>query len=310
MKVAVIGVGNLGQHHVRVYNEIEEVDSVFAVDIDKEKLERISKKFKVKVSNDYRDVIGEVDAASIVTPTPSHYEITKELLLGGIHCMVEKPMVTELTHADELIEIAKDKNLILQVGHVERFNPVIHEAQKYIKEPKYIESYRLGPYDTKVKDVSVVLDLMIHDLDVVLALIQDEIVSIDAFGAKVLSEHEDMVKVRIKFKNGCVADFAASRLTKARYRKIRIFQPDAYISLDYPTQRLKIMRKKTDHVKSMDDIEVIIPKIEKHEPLKKELIHFINCVKNNEKPLIDGETAKRILKIGLDIQQCLLDSSL
>ncbi|MFN3966528.1 MAG: Gfo/Idh/MocA family oxidoreductase [Endomicrobiia bacterium] len=301
MKVAVIGVGNLGEHHARIYSQISEVQLIGVVDINTKRAEKIAELYNTKPYYEYQDLIDKVDAVSIVVPTTLHYKIGKDFLLAGKHCLIEKPLTTNLSEAEELISIAKQKNLVLQVGHIERFNSAILGVQKYINSPRFIESDRLGPYDPRVSDVGVVLDLMIHDLDIVLFLVQDKVKDLEAYGTSIFSEHEDIVKVRLKFENGCVADISASRVTRGKYRKLRIFQPDAYISVDYTTQRFRIYKKKTPDAKSMQDIEIISPKTERKEPLKEEILHFVECVKTGKTPLVSGQHGRDALELALEI---------
>ncbi len=301
MRIGVIGVGNLGEHHTRIYSQIPEIKLVGVVDINKKRAEKVAQLYNTNPYYDYNDIIEKVDAVSIVVPTTLHYKIGKVFLSSGKHCLIEKPLTTNLQEAEELISIARQKNLILQVGHIERFNSAILGVQKFINSPKFIESDRLGPYDPRVSDVGVVLDLMIHDLDIVLFLVQDKVKDLEAYGTSIFSKHEDIVKVRLKFENGCVADISASRVTHGKYRKLRIFQPDAYISVDYTTQRFRIYKKKTPEAKSMQDIEIISPKTERMEPLKQEIIHFIDCIKTGKSPLVSGQHGRDALELALEI---------
>jgi predicted dehydrogenase len=214
---------------------------------------------------------------------------------------VEKPFTSSVPEAEELIQLAQQKNLVLQVGHVERFNPAIVAARPYIKQPKFIEVNRLGPYDPRTSHIGVVLDLMIHDLDMVLSLVSDRVVSVEAHGAKVLSEHEDIAKVRLKFSGGCVADISASRISIDKYRKIRVFQPDSYLSVDYAGKSLKIYRKKTAVVKGLGDIEVLKPKLKEDEPLYFELDHFLSCVREGKRPAVSGEHGRDALELAFEV---------
>lgn len=301
INIAVVGVGNLGQHHARIYSEMEDVHLAGVIDTDEKQLEKISNKLAVPGYKDYHTILDKVDGISVSTPTRTHCSIGKDIILQGIHCLIEKPITTNLEEAEKLIELARQKNVILQIGHIERFNPAVIEAQKFIKNPKFIEAYRLSNYDPRVSDIGVVLDLMIHDLDIILYLVNSKIKNVESYGAKVFSMHEDMVKVRIWFENGCIADVTASRISPGRYRKIRIFQSDAYVSLDYMRQMIKIYRKKKLKVESMDDIEMIRPKLTKGEPLRLELSHFINCIKEGKKPLVSGEHGRDAVELGIEI---------
>ena len=301
MKIGVIGVGSLGQHHARVYSQIPDVELLGICDVDKKRAEKIAKNFNAQPFSDYKELIGKVDAVSIVVPTPLHYSVAKDFLNAGIHCLVEKPITNDVSQAEELLKIANEKNIILQIGHIERFNTAVIEAQKYIKSPKFIEAQRLGPYDPRVAHIGVVMDLMIHDIDIILTLVDSKIIQMDVIGAKVLSKNEDIANVRLKFENGCVANISASRVSLDKFRKIRIFQDDTYISLDYAGQSLKIYKKKSDIVTSMSDIEIIKPKLKTEEPLKRELEHFINCVKTGKTPIVTGEHGREALSVAIEI---------
>ncbi|MFA5779687.1 MAG: Gfo/Idh/MocA family oxidoreductase [Elusimicrobiota bacterium] len=308
MKIGVIGVGSLGQHHARVYSTIPEVELFGVCDVDKKRAEKIAKNFNVQPFSDYKELIGKINAVSIVVPTPLHYTVAKDFLNAGIHCLVEKPITEDVSQAEELLKIANEKNIILQIGHIERFNTAVIEAQKHIKSPKFIEAQRLGPYDPRVAHIGVVMDLMIHDIDIILTLVNSKIVQMDVIGAKVLSQNEDIANVRLKFENGCVANISASRVSLDKFRKIRIFQDDTYISLDYAGQSLKIYRKKSDVVTSMSDIEVIKPKLKTEEPLKRELEHFVNCVRTGKPPLVTGEHGRDALEVAIEILKKLKTS--
>jgi predicted dehydrogenase len=301
LRVAVIGVGNLGMHHARIYSGLENVELAGIVDTNEKRLKKISSLYNAPGFGDYMELLGRIDAASVVTPTTTHYAIAREILSGGVHCFIEKPITTRLDEAEELIGISAAKDLVLQIGHIERFNSAVVALQKYIKDPKFIEADRLGPYDPRVSDVGVVLDLMIHDLDIALSLVKSRVKNLEAHGASIFSKYEDIVKVRLWFENGCVADLTASRVTTGKYRKLRIFQPDMYIYADYRLQRLRIFRKKIPFPKSMDDIEVVSPKIERAEPLRQELIHFTDCIREGKKPVVSGEHGRDALEIALEI---------
>ena len=220
---------------------------------------------------------------------------------AGVHCLIEKPLAASVEEARELLEISQRKDVVLQVGHVERFNPAVLEAIHHVRRPRFITVERLGPYDPRTAGIGVVLDLMIHDLDILLALVGGEVAELEAIGAHLLSQHEDIANVRVRFKSGCVADLTASRISMQRVRKVRIFQEDSYLSLDYLNASLKICRKKTAVIKSLKDVEIIYPKLEKTEPLKSELAHFLDCVRHNRKPWTSGEHGIEALKLALQI---------
>jgi predicted dehydrogenase len=303
--IAVIGVGHLGQHHARILSELPSASLLGIVDVDPKRGEKIAKSCHTQAFTDYHALPNQVKALVIAAPTPLHYQIGKDCLQKGIHCLIEKPLCQNVRHAEELIHIAREKNLVLQVGHVERFNTAVIASHEFIRHPKFIEVNRLGPYDPRVSHIGVVLDLMIHDLDIILSLVQSEVKSLEAFGAKVLTNHEDIVKCRLRFENGCIADLSASRISLEQYRKIRIFQSDAYVSIDYARKDLKIYRKKTPIVKSFSDIEIVRPSLKNEEPLRLELQHFLECIEHGKKPLVSGEHGRDALELGLEILEQL-----
>ncbi|MDR1951957.1 MAG: Gfo/Idh/MocA family oxidoreductase [Elusimicrobiota bacterium] len=303
IKTAVIGVGSLGQHHARILASHPKSELLFVVDSDKKRGEKIAKSAGCGYIDNFMDLIGKVDAAVVSVPTEYHYQIAKPLLENGIHCLVEKPFTLSVEDAQELIETAKEKNLILQVGHVERFNPAVIAAIPYVDNPRFIEVNRLGPYDARTAHIGVVLDLMIHDIDILFSLVKHKVVSFEAYGAKILSETEDIAKVRLKYANGCVADISASRVSMEKYRKIRIFEPSAYISIDYAGKSLKIYKKKggKEKIKSLFDIEIIKPKLPSQEPLFYELDNFLNSIVEGKKPFVSGEQGRDAVELALEI---------
>jgi len=301
IKVAVIGIGNLGQHHARIYYSMKElVNLVAIVDVDKTKIEKYKKVYPdVEFFTDYRNVIDKIDAVSLVVPTKLHYSIAKEIILAKKHILIEKPITTTVEEAEELVSLAEQNNVILQVGHVERFNPVIQTIKEFVYQPKFIESMRLSNFDPRVADIGVILDLMIHDIDIVLSFVKSNLKSIEAYGAKVFTNNEDIVKARLRFENGCICDLTASRISLNKYRKMHIFQPDSYISIDFIRQNAKIYRKIFSS--NEQKIELIRPKIKKEEPLKLELQNFINSIIENKKPIVTGYHAKQALEVAIEI---------
>ena len=295
LKVGVIGVGSLGSIHGRIYSSLDGVELAGVCDIDEKRANEVAGELHTHAFKDYRDLIGRVDAASIVVPTKDHYCIGKEFLKNNVHLLIEKPITQTVQEADELLAIAKDKNLTLAVGHIERFNAAVEAIQKLKGDIKFAECHRLGPFTPRIKDVGVVLDLMIHDIDILLWLIKSPIKNIDAVGVKILSDHEDIANVRITFENGAVCNITASRVTPYSIRKIRIFQPNAYISLDYIKQDAVIYRKTLGGIVSQN-ID-----INKEQPLQKEIASFIQCVRSGEKPLASGEGGRDALKVALEI---------
>ena len=295
IKVGVVGVGHLGTIHAKVYSKMRNVELVGVCDCNLERALEIGKKYHTRSFADYEDLFGKVDAASIVVPTSLHYNIAKEFLKRGIHVLIEKPITKTLSEADELIEIAREKDLIIQVCHVERFNAAVMALEKYLKKPKFVECQRLGPFHKRVEDVGVVLDLMIHDIDIVIGLMKQDVVKIEAVGLSTMSAHEDVANVRLIFEDGTIADITASRVTKDVVRKIRIFQEDSYISLDYLNQDVTIFKKTGNKILK----EKV--KVKKVQPLDEELESFIGCVRTHQKPLISGVEGRRALQVALEI---------
>lgn len=296
IKVAVIGVGHLGSIHARIYSRLNGVKLIGVCDTDEKRARKIAREFRTSYFTDYRSLIGKIDAVSIAVPTNLHYEVSKPLLENRINLLIEKPITKTIEEADELLEIAKNKNLILQVGHIERFNSAFLVAEKVINRPIFIECHRLGPYKQRSTDIGVVLDLMIHDIDIILGLVKNKIKDIEAIGAPVLSGYEDIANVRLKFNNNAICNVTASRITNKIMRKIRIFQKDAYISLDYFKPSCLIYRMVNKKITCQR------VRIKKEEPLKLELESFINCIRTKEKPLVSGLEGREALAIALKIQ--------
>ncbi|MFH1593408.1 MAG: Gfo/Idh/MocA family oxidoreductase [Candidatus Omnitrophota bacterium] len=304
INIGVVGVGYLGSLHARVYSQLRNANLVCVCDIDKKRARKVARKHRVWYFPDYRTLFDKVDAISLVVPTSLHYRIAKDFLNNGIHVLIEKPITKTVREAQELIDIASAKNLIIQVGHIERFNPVVRAVEPLLKEPRFIECHRAGPYKKKrrVKDVGVVLDLMIHDIDIILSLVHSDVESIEAVGISTISPHEDIANVRLTFKNGTIADITASRVTKEEVRKIKISQEDSYITLDYLHQDAYVV-KKTD-----SKIEKKRIRIEKKEPLKQELKSFISCIQNKTKPIVSGTEGKLALSVAMDILEKIKSS--
>lgn len=297
INVAVVGIGRLGEIHARIYKELNNVNLAAVCDIDKEKLNRVSNNLNVPSFIDYRDLFGKVEAVSIAVPTNLHFEIARDFLNKQTHTLIEKPFTPTLKEADTLIRLAKKKNLILQVGHIERFNSAFAATQKLIRNPKFIECHRLSPFPNRSLDIGVTLDLMIHDIDIILGLVNSPIKKIEAVGVSVLTNMEDIANARITFKNGCICNLTASRISDESMRKIRIFLENAYISLDYKKEEAFIYKKVSFFINKES-----LP-IEKEEPLKRELSHFIECCSLNKEPLVSGKVARSALSVTLKIQK-------
>ena len=329
VKVSVLGTGALGKEHARLYAELAaagQVDFVGVYDLAAETARKVSEKHKVRAFGSVEEAGAASQAVSIVTPTVSHFELAKTLLQKGKHLLVEKPMTDDGTQAAELVELAQQNNCVLQVGHVERFNPVFKYLEAVATDPRFIETHRLSPFPARSTDIGVVLDLMIHDLDVVLAFVKSPLKTVDAVGIPVLSKSEDIANARLRFVNGCVANVTVSRVSPERMRKIRVFSGGpmtSYISLDYRAQEGFIYRiagqgeeqssflKKLLHSKDSTIVSEFAGKrivrepvpIIKEEPLKVELLHFIKCVRAHSTPVVSGESAKKALDLALEISQ-------
>jgi predicted dehydrogenase len=301
LKVGVVGVGHLGKEHARIYRDLPEAELVGISDLDPAKEDK-AKELKTTYYSNFHDLIGKVDAVSIATPTSTHYAVAKEFLKAGIHTLIEKPITLKLAEADELLELARQKNCALQVGHIERHNPGFKRVQEMAKNTRFLEIHRLGPFTGRINDCGVVLDLMIHDLDIVLGLVESEVASFDALGVSVLTPYEDIANVRLKFKNGAVADITASRLTFEKQRKIRIFQQDAYISLDFGAQTGKIIQKRGDQI-IQEDVS-----IEKAEPLKEELRFFLNGIASGKSLGKPDTAARNALALAIDIVRTIQEN--
>lgn len=293
IKVGVVGIGHLGKEHARIYKEIPDTELVGVCDVNSACQEK-AQELNVPLYKDHRELLDKVEAVSIAVPTALHSAIAQDFLKKGIHTLVEKPMTLKLEDADQLLRLAEENRCILKVGHLERFNAGFRAIKKVLNAPRFIEIHRLGPFTGRINDCGVVLDLMIHDIDIVLGLVDSEIESLDAVGVNVLTPYEDIANVRMRFKNGTVVNFTASRLTPEKQRKIRIFQDDAYISLDYGSQTAQIFRKHGFAI-SRDEID-----IRKEEPLKNELLDFIQAVQKG-KPVEPDYEARRALEVALRI---------
>ncbi|HUE40857.1 MAG TPA: Gfo/Idh/MocA family oxidoreductase [Chthoniobacterales bacterium] len=295
LRIGVVGVGHIGSSHTRLYAEIPTAELAAIYDIDLARANSIGKKLGATVAKSLDEFAELVDAASIATPTNAHYQIALPLLRRGKHLLVEKPIAENPQHATELAELAAQNRLILQVGHVERFNPVLSALEARLTHPRFIEAHRLSPYPDRSTDIGVVLDLMIHDLEIILHLVRSPVQNIDAVGVPVLSKGEDIANARIRFENGCVANVTSSRISPERMRKIRVFQEDAYLSLDYEKQSGEIYRREAGKI-TRDKVP-----IEREEPLKQQLVSFIECATTGRQPRVSGFQATAALELAVEI---------
>jgi predicted dehydrogenase len=297
VRVGVIGAGSIGQHHARIYSELEGVSLAGIVDVDMIRAQEIASKYNCKAYKDYAEIINSVDAVSIAAPTTLHHRISMDCLKHGKDILVEKPVTSSITEADELIAEAEKRGLILQVGHLERFNSGVSVISSMVESPRFIESKRLSPFLGRGIDVDVTLDLMIHDIDIILSLVSSDISDLRATGARVLTENIDIAHAWIEFENGCIAEAETSRIADEKVRELKIFQHNAFLSLDYQTQEVSCYKKMDGSVVKEVD------KAEKKEPLKEQLISFIECVRKRAKPVVSGHEGREALKVALKVSE-------
>ena len=295
LRVGVVGVGHIGKNHARLYAETESANFTAIYDTDAENAAQIAQQYKVRAARSLEEFIELIDLASVATPTNTHFAVARPLLEKGKHLLIEKPIADDTAQASQLAELAAQRQLVLQVGHVERFNPVLSALEERLSHPRFIEAHRLSPFPNRSTDIGVVLDLMIHDLEIVLHLVRSPLQSIDAVGVPVLSRREDIANARLRFESGCVANIISSRISPERMRKIRVFQEDAYLSLDYQNQSGEIYRK------AGGGIERAEVEIEKEEPLKRQILSFIECARTGLQPKVSGFEATAALELAVEI---------
>lgn len=296
MKTAVIGVGKLGKIHARIYQELSDCELVGICDMNKPDVENLK---DVPFYTDYKELLSlGVEAVSIATPTIAHHEVAKFFLENGVACLIEKPIAIDMQQANELFEIARKNNVFMMVGMVERFNKAYDEAHKMIKKPQFIESHRLGPFPNRSLDVSVVLDLMIHDLDIILHLVDSPVVGVESVGVHAMSKKPDIANARVSFENGCIANITASRISDERMRRTRVFFDKNYISLDFAHHKIKAYKK------TMLGIDKKIMDIPVEEPLKREILYFCKNIgsKKNDYSIAENSIAALDLAIRIDDQ--------
>jgi predicted dehydrogenase len=293
---AVIGVGYLGKFHAEKYAASEKVKLVAVVDIDEKRGNEIGGSVGAPALTDYRALFGQVQCVSIAVPTRFHYRVARDFIEAGIDVLVEKPLTADIAEARALVEAAKARNVVLQVGHLERFNPAIRRLEGIIREPKFVECHRLAPFVERGTDVDVVLDLMIHDIDIIASLVRSPLQRVEAVGVPVLTDKPDIANARINFANGCIANVTSSRVSLKRERKIRFFQPDAYISIDYDQRRAQIYHKPAPGAGWLD-IRAENIEIKDGDALADEIDSFLGCVRERTLPVVGGEDGLRALEI-------------
>jgi len=302
IKTAVIGVGHLGKEHARVYHTLEAADLVAVCDTNEANGRAIAEKYGARFVSDYRELLGEVEAVSVATPTIHHHEATCACLEAGIGVLVEKPISHTLAEADEMIALAKAKGVVLQVGHIERFNPAFRALQQQLSRPKFFEAHRMGIFTLRSLDIDVVMDLMVHELDIIASLVPSEVVKIEAVGIPILTPKIDLANARLEFADGCIANITASRVAGERLRKLRVFQPNEYYSLDYAEQQVgmfKLIPPKA--AGALPEIVAQGLEVAKREPLLTEIESFVSAVRSHAAPVVTGAEGRRALALALEV---------
>jgi predicted dehydrogenase len=306
LRCAVIGAGYLGKFHAEKYAALPDCELVAVVDSNPEAARTVAEKNRTRALTDYRELLGRVDAVSIVVPTSLHFEVARDFLAAGAHVLVEKPITVAVEEADELIRIAREKNLRLMVGHLERFNAALLGLDLTQEKPLFIESHRLAPFNPRANDVSVVLDLMIHDIDIILDIVDSEVERIDAKGVTVLTSDTDIANARITFKSGCVANVTASRASLKVERKMRMFMPNCYISVDFQNRVLARHRKgEREMFPGVPEIVSEESVFENGDALMEEIRHFVGCIRDGREPLVSGQAGRRALATAIEITRLL-----
>jgi predicted dehydrogenase len=322
IKVGVVGVGHLGSLHAKMFSEMQEVEFKGVYDIKEDRARSIASEFKVRPYRTYAELLGDVNAISVATPTSTHYEVASKALEQKVHAFIEKPVTETIDEVERLVQLAEENDVKIQVGHIERFNPALLALEKYNLDPMFVESHRLAQFNPRGSDVPVVLDLMIHDIDIILTLVRSPVESIDANGVAVVSAGADIANARIKFKNGCVANVTASRISQRKMRKMRLFQRDAYISIDFSEGTAEVFRL-VDAAESTGNATMLLgqidagtqkrniiyerPEIKDVNALKYELELFVRAVRTGERPIITAEDGKRALQVAQQIMARIQD---
>lgn len=301
IKFGVIGAGKIGTFHTRTLASMPEAELIGICDADSMKAQSLAWEYNCLAYDNFENLIPQVDALVVAVPTQFHEKVASVALEKGVHCLVEKPIASTMEEAIKLLELSKKKDILLQIGHSERFNPAVVEGFKHIKNPKFIIIERLGPYDPRMSEIGVVLDLMIHDIDLLLTMIDSPVVSFEAVGARVFSKHEDIANVRLKFENGCMAEVTASRASMERSRYMRVYQDNSYLSVDFMNIRVKKYEKTSAEIKNIKDIKVTYPEIKKQMPIHGELLHFIECIRTMKTPWPSAERGTKALELALAI---------
>ena len=306
IRTAVVGTGYLGKFHAEKYSRLPGSELVAVVDIDESAAREVAERFDTQWYTDYRTILNDVDAVSIVVPTRLHHLVARDFLRAGVHVLIEKPVTVTVEEAEELIEISREQGLVLQVGHLERFNAALLELDFSHDKPLFIESHRLSPFNPRANDVSVVLDLMIHDIDIILDLVDSEVDRIDASGTAVLTDGIDIANARLVFKSGCVANVTASRVSMKVERKMRMFRPQSYVSVDFQNRTLVCHRTGNGEMyPGIPEILTEQKQFENNDALREEICHFLGCIRDGKQPLVSGEAGKRALATAIEISMLL-----
>lgn len=303
IRVGVVGIGYVGKFHAEKYAGLPEAQLVGVADANRKKAEESADRFHCLPFFDYRELFGKVQAVSIAVPTSLHFPVAKEFIQERIDVLVEKPITASLEEAEELVELAKDKGTILQVGHMERFNPALMALEGILGKPMFIESYRMGSFIERAIDMDVVSDLMIHDIDIISTMVKSRIKWIHSVGVPILSSKLDIANARIQFEDGCVANVTASRVSLEKMRKLRIFQRDAYISIDFITQKVSVYRKSNNLESPIPGVEIESVHVQRKDALEEQLKKFLFSVRTRKPPLVTGEDGKRALEVAHRILQ-------
>jgi predicted dehydrogenase len=308
LRVAVVGVGHLGQHHARILASLPGVSLIAVVDVNRPRADAIAAQHRSRPLYEARELAGQVDAVTVAVPTELHREVATPFLEAGIPVLVEKPLARTVAEADAMIDSAGRSGALLAVGHTERFNPAVAAARPLLSDPRFIEVHRLGTFPERSLDIDVVFDVMIHDLDVLLSLVPSEIESIEAVGVPVLTDRVDIANARLRFANGCIANLTASRISRDRVRKIRFFQPATYVSIDYASQKLEHWKLSKDGGPAAaivgGDVAVAY-----EEPLKRELADFVDAIANRRAPAVTGDDGRRAVALAARIASAMTDRS-
>lgn len=298
LRAGVIGVGHLGSFHAAKYTSLPDVDLIAVTDTNQVRAEQVAIDNKTSACNDYRELLNQLDLVSIAVPTEHHYQIARDFLDAGVHVLLEKPITSTLPEAEELINLAQQHHLVFQIGHLERFNPAFQAVMSRQINPSFIESHRLAPYNDRGTDVDVILDLMIHDIDIILSVVKSPLMEIRASGMPLLSNAVDIANARLEFTNGCVANVTASRISNKHMRKMRIFQRNNYFSIDFHTRQLAL------HYAGESDgplISIEEQTFSKGDPLLEEIRAFVHAIRTNTAPVVTAADGKRALQVALEI---------